>query len=94
VENKDEAPRAALQNGRLTININHPDFRGRLRSSRQGHPRPSDRLNAYLAAILAAYSEAAAADFQEEAIEVRLAAQLDLMMALEEELRQKQKRGA
>jgi hypothetical protein len=94
VENKDEAPRAALQNGRLTININHPDFRGRLRSSRQGHPRPSDRLNAYLAAILAAYSEAAAADFQEEAIEGRLAAHLDLMMALEEELRQKQKRGA
>lgn len=91
VEDKHENSRAALQNGRLTININHPDFRRRLRSSRQGHPRPSDRLNAYLAAILAAYSEAAATDLGQEEVEQQLAARLDLMMALEEELRQKQK---
>ena len=90
-ENKDDDSRAALQNGRLTININHPDFRDRLRTTRQGNPRPSDRLNAYLAAVLAAYSNDTAANLQKEDAEQQLAAYLDLMMALESELRQKQK---
>ncbi len=89
----DDAPeaarRASLQNNRLTININHPDFQSRLRMTRQGNPRPSDRLNAYLAYILALYSSAAPDD---QNMADSLAEQLNLMVELEAQLRKLQKK--
>lgn len=48
--------RARLSNGALYINTSHADFQKRLSLNRQGIPRLTDRLNAYLAGILSTYS--------------------------------------
>lgn len=88
----DEERRGWLEDGRLTININHPDFQTRLRTTRQGNPRPSDRLNAYLAALLSVYGSAVLSPEQgQQDAEQRLAAQLDLMVMLESQLRELQR---
>lgn len=86
-EEGDGKQRVWWENGRLTINISHPDFQARLRTSRQGHPRPSDRMNAYLAGILSVYGTAELTDAEE-----RAAKQIDLMLTLEAELRGMQKK--
>ena len=85
-EKEDEARRFWWENGRLTINTSHPDFQARLRTSRLGNPRPSDRMNAYLAGVLSVYGTAELADVEE-----RAAKQIDLMFTLEAELREMQK---
>ncbi|MCA9956749.1 MAG: hypothetical protein KC434_18595, partial [Anaerolineales bacterium] len=85
-EKKDEVRRVWWENGRLTINTSHPDFQARLRTSRLGNPRPSDRMNAYLAGVLSVYGTAELADVEE-----RAAKQIDLMLTLEAELREMQK---
>ncbi len=54
-EDKKSETRVMVENGRLAINTLHPDFQARLRTTRQGNPRPSERLNAYLANILTVY---------------------------------------
>ncbi|MCB8987150.1 MAG: ATP-binding protein [Ardenticatenaceae bacterium] len=41
------------ENGRVAVNTAHPDFQARARYTRQGELRPTDRLNAYLATMLA-----------------------------------------
>ena len=74
----EEEKRGWVENGRFTINIAHPDFQARLRTTRQGNPRPSDRLNAYLAAVLAAHH--ANADIGQ------IETQLDLMFQIEKSL--------
>jgi hypothetical protein len=75
------------ENSRLTINIRHPDFQARLRTSRQGSPRPSDRMNAYLAGILSVYGTADLNDAEQH-----VNRQLDLMLGLEARLRDLQKK--
>lgn len=85
-EEKEGTQHVWWENGRLTINTNHPDFQARLRTSRQGHPRPSDRMNAYLAGIVAVYATADLAD-----VEQRAARQIELMLSLESQLRTLQK---
>lgn len=80
--------RVWLESGCLTININHPDFQARLRSTRQGHPRPSDRLNGYLATILAVYGPVESEGHNPER---RRAAHLDLVVKLEAQLRELQR---
>jgi len=86
-EEADGKRRVWWENGRLTINTSHPDFQARLRTSRLGNPRPSDRMNAYLAGILSVYDTAESADTEE-----RAAKQIDLMFTLEAELREMQKK--
>lgn len=89
-EGEADGRRGWLENGRLTINTGHPDFQARLRTNRQGNPRPSNRLNAYLAGLLAAYAISASP----ESAEAYLAEQMDLMASLESHLRQQQKQAA
>lgn len=83
----DEERRAWLDNGRLMININHTDFLDRVRNTRQGNPRPSDRLNAYLAALLSLYAKAA----EQGSAGEHLAEQLEMMVQLESQLRTMQR---
>lgn len=89
--------RVWLENGRLTINIRHPDFQARLRTSRQGNPRPSDRMNAYLAGILAAYSINQLTKINHDlSLDTQINVQIETMLALESQLHQlqmKSKRG-
>lgn len=86
--------RAGFEDGTLSINMGHPDFQHRLSLSRQGTPRLTDRLNAYLAVILANYSrelnatEAPAGESPEN----RLEAQLKAFIQIEENLRQQRDR--
>ncbi len=88
-EDEADKRRSWLENGRLTINTKHPDFQARLRTTRQGNPRPSDRLNAYLAGLLAAYATTA----EPQTEKPHFTEQIDLMLALESQLRLVQKRS-
>ncbi len=87
-DDEEDKRRGWLENGRLTINTKHPDFQARLRTTRQGNPRPSDRLNAYLAGLLAVYATTA----EPQMAEKRFTEQIDLMVTLESQLRQLQKK--
>lgn len=93
VENGEEK-RVVVENGRLAINTTHPDFQARLRTTRQGSPRPSDRLNAYLANILTVYGLHQAADTNADFVtEAQIDAQIGMMLALEAQLKQFQKKS-
>ena len=93
VENGEER-RVMVENGRLAINTMHPDFQTRLRTTRQGNPRPSDRLNAYLANILTVYGINRSAEINEDFVtETQINAQIEMMLALEAQLRQIQKKS-
>jgi signal transduction histidine kinase len=87
--------RAGFKDGILSINMAHADFQQRLTLSRQGIPRLTDRLNAYLAGILATYSwefyppEALSAPSTESLLE----AQLSAFIQIEENLRQQRTKG-
>ncbi len=48
--------RVGFKDGVLSINMAHADFQQRLSLSRQGLPHLTDRLNAYLAGLLATYA--------------------------------------
>lgn len=88
--------RAGFNDGILSINMAHADFQQRLTLSRQGIPRLTDRLNAYLAGILATYSwefyppEALSAPSTESLLE----AQLNAIIQIEENLRQQRTKGS
>lgn len=77
--------RADFTDGVLTINMAHADFRQRLSLSRQGIPRLSDRLNAYLAGVLATFACEAPTDAAPQEL---LEAQLNAFIQIEENLRQ------
>jgi hypothetical protein len=47
--------RAFLTDGAIHINTNHPDFKARMAFTRQGTPKITDRLIAYLAGVITAY---------------------------------------
>lgn len=92
VESGDKR-RVTVENGRLGINISHPDFQDRLRTTRQGNPRPSDRLNAYLASILSVYGiNQMPAHSKNLSPEKRIDLQIEMMLAVETQLRQLQKK--
>lgn len=90
VEDGDER-RVVVENGRLSINTAHPDFQTRVRTTRQGNPRPSDRLNAYLATILSIYGthQFTQPDGKVDATK-QIDLQIEMMLALETQLRQRQ----
>lgn len=93
VENGEER-RVMVENGRLAINTKHPDFQARMRTTRQGNPHPSDRLNAYLANILTVYGLHQAADTNADFVtEAQIDAQIGMMLALEAQLKQLQKKS-
>ena len=81
--------RAVFKDDVLSINLAHADLQQRLSLSRQGIPRLTDRLNAYLAGILATYScerlagEALPGAKPEDLLE----AQLNTFIQIEENLR-------
>lgn len=76
--------RTRQQENVIYINMAHPDFQARIRYTRQGQPRITDRLNAYLAAVLAVHS------IQPDGVDKQalLAQQLDVMMQMETILQQ------
>jgi hypothetical protein len=87
-----EKRRGWVENGRLAINTAHPDFQARLRTTRQGNPRPSDRLNAYLAGILSIYGIGRLTELNEQLNpETQIDIQIEMMLSLETQLRQLQK---
>ena len=87
-----EERRVMVENGRLAINTAHPDFQARLRTTRQGNPRASDRLNAYLAGILTVYGLNQSADTDKDFVtEAQIDAQIGMMLALETQLKHLQK---
>jgi hypothetical protein len=93
VEN-EEGKRVVVENGRLAINTSHPDFQARLRITRQGNPRPSDRLNAYLAGILSVYGISQLTEQNKDlSPESQIDLQIEMMLALESQLRQLQKKS-
>lgn len=93
VDGGAEKRRGWVENGRLTINTAHPDFQARLRTTRQGNPRPSDRLNAYLAGILSIYGINRLTELNEHLNpETQIDIQIEMMLALEAQLRQLQKK--
>ena len=89
-----EGKRVVVENGRLAINTTHPDFQARLRTTRQGSPRPSDRLNTYLANILTVYGLHQSVDTNSDFVtEAQIDAQIGMMLALETQLKQLQKKA-
>jgi hypothetical protein len=73
----------------IVINPEHPDFKERLAYTRQGQPRITDRLNAYLAGVISlSYPE----QFTAPSVDTGAAfeAQLDFMLKLEATLRKQQ----
>ncbi|PID85597.1 MAG: hypothetical protein CSB13_07475 [Chloroflexi bacterium] len=89
-----EERRVTVENGRLAINTMHPDFQARLRITRQGNPRPSDRLYAYLASILSVYGiSQQTAHTKKLNPETKIDLQIEMMLALEMQLRQLQKKA-
>ena len=90
VSEADEGRRVEVGNGRVTINTAHPDFQARARYTRQGNLQPSDRLNAYLATVLAlAAMQPATATAQNP--EHLLNTQADLIVRLEARLRNQER---
>ena len=90
-----EKRRGWVENGRLAINTAHPDFQTRLRTTRQGNPRPSDRLNAYLAGILSIYGISRLTELNEQLNpETQIDIQIEMMLSLEAQLRQLQKESS
>jgi len=77
------------ENGRVAINTAHPDFQARARYTRQGELLATDRLNAYLATMLALAMAQPAAD--PSTPEQLLRAQAELILRLEASLRAQQK---
>ncbi|MBE2223413.1 MAG: ATP-binding protein [Anaerolineae bacterium] len=89
-----EGRRVLVENGRLAINTAHPDFQERLRTTRQGNPRPSDRLNAYLAGILSIYGVHRLPGRNENlSADTQLDMQIEMMLALETQLRHLQNKS-
>lgn len=86
VSNAEEGQRVEVGNGRVTINTAHPDFQARARYTRQGNLQLTDRLNAYLATVLAlAAMQPATATAQN--LEQMLYTQANLIVELEARLR-------
>jgi hypothetical protein len=87
--------RAAFKEGVLRINLAHADLQQRLSLSRQGIPRLTDRLNAYLASVLATYAcDGLAGEAQASAKpETVLALQLNTFIQIEDNLRQQRMRS-
>jgi hypothetical protein len=84
VANGESAGRIEVGNGRVAINTAHPDFQARAQYTRQGELRPTDRLNAYLATMLALAT--LPADDQSTPAQL-LHAQAELILSLEASLR-------
>ena len=90
----EDGKRVVVENGRLAINTAHPDFQARLRTTRQGNPRPSDRLNAYLASILTVYGLHQSTDTHADFVtEAQIDAQIEMVLAFEAQLKQLQKKA-
>jgi len=90
----DGGQRAGFKDGILNINMAHADFQQRLSLSRQGIPRLTDRLNAYLAGVIATYAcEWSPTETPGNADpQSLLEAQLNTFIQLEENLRQQRAR--
>jgi hypothetical protein len=88
-ESADTGKRTYRAGEAIVINPDHPDFKERLAYTRQGQPRITDRLNAYLAGVISLnYPER----FMDLAADPAAAfeAQLDFMFKLEATLRKQQ----
>lgn len=74
------------QDDTLYINTTHPDFQKRVRYTRQGQPRPTPRLNAYLALLISGHY---LAQYKQDLdLGPLLAMQSDFFTEMEETLRQ------
>lgn len=90
VSEADEGRRVEVGNGRVTINTAHPDFQARARYTRQGNLQLTDRLNAYLATVLALAAMQPATDTAQNPQQL-LNAQADLIVKLEAGLRDQER---